>query len=174
MDLSTMESLFEQELMDLYSAEKQIIEALPDMIDAAKDEELKDGLREHLSVTMAQFERLQDVLREMGINPGSKVCKGMQGLLEEVSEIVKADGDPAVKDAALIGAAQRVEHYEIAAYGTVRQFARDLGYEDIANILDVTLHEEGDADKELSKLAMGTKFESGINEMAVENGGGQA
>ena len=106
-------------------------------------------------------------MRQLDINPGNVVCKGMKGLLEEGQEIVEAKGDPMVKDAALIGAAQRVEHYEIAAYGTVREFARQLGYDAMARSLDITLHEEGDTDKELSRIARGTYFETGINEVAL-------
>lgn len=169
MDLNTMDSLLTHELTDLYSAEKQILEALPQMINAASNEDLKAALRDHLKVTQTQFTRLQDAMRSMNINPGSKVCKGMQGLLEEGSEIVKAQGDPEVKDAALIGAAQRVEHYEIAAYGTVREFARELGHDQLAETLGKTLSEEGAADKKLSRLAMGAKFRSGINEAATES-----
>ena len=118
-------------------------------------------------MTEMQIKRLQAAMRQLDIKPDSAVCKGMKGLLEEGKQIVEAEGDPSVKDAALIGAAQRVEHYEIAAYGTVREFARELGYEDIARSLDMTLHEEGDADKELSRIARGTFSETGINEIAL-------
>jgi ferritin-like metal-binding protein YciE len=162
-----MNSLFEHEIQDLYSAEKQIIQALPKMVQAASSEDLQTALQEHLAVTQQQLERLQTVMRQLKIKPNGVVCKGMQGLLEEGSEIVKAKGDPSVKDAALIGAAQRVEHYEIAAYGTVREFARNLGYDEVAKSLDITLHEEGDADKNLSRIARGTTFRSGVNESAV-------
>ena len=168
MDLRTMDSLFEHEIQDLYSAEKQILQALPKMVQAASSEDLQAALQEHLAVTQQQLDRLQMVMKQLNIKPNGVVCKGMQGLLEEGSEIVKAKGDPAVKDAALIGSAQRVEHYEIAAYGTVREFARNLGYDDAARSLDITLHEEGDADKDLSRIARGTTFETGINEFALE------
>jgi ferritin-like metal-binding protein YciE len=170
MDLSTMQSLFEHELKDLYSAEKQIIEALPGMADAASSRALRGALGEHFIVTEQQFERLRGVMRQLNIDPDGAVCKGMQGLLEEGKQIIEAKGEPAVKDAALIGAAQRVEHYEIAAYGTVREFARDLGYDDVVRSLDMTLHEEGDADKELSRIARGTRFEAGINAAALNGG----
>jgi ferritin-like metal-binding protein YciE len=168
MDLSTMNSLFEHEMQDLYSAEKQIVEALPRMVNEAASQELQSAFQEHLTVTELQIKRLQAAMRQLDIKPDGAVCKGMKGLLEEGRQIVEAEGDPLVKDAALIGAAQRVEHYEIAAYGTVREFARELGYEDIARSLDMTLHEEGDADKELSRLARGTFSETGINESALQ------
>lgn len=167
MNLSTMNSLFAHEMKDLYSAEKQIVEALPKMADAASSEDLQTAFQQHLALTEQHLERLQAAMRQLNIKPGNGVCKGMQGLLDEGQEIVDTDGDPMVKDAALIGAAQRVEHYEIAAYGTVREFARLLGHDDIARWLDTTLHEEGDTDKELSRIARGTFFETGINEVAL-------
>ena len=110
--------------------------------------------------------RLQAAMRQLEIKSGNTVCKGMKGLLEEGQEIIETEGDAKVKDAALIGAAQRVEHYEIAAYGTVREFARTLGYEEVARSLDMTLREEGDTDKELSRIARGTFFDTGINQAA--------
>jgi ferritin-like metal-binding protein YciE len=168
MDLSTMNSLFEHEMQNLYSAERQIVEALPIMINEAASQELQSAFQEHLTVTEMQIKRLQATMRQLDIKPDGAVCKGMKGLLEEGRQIVEAEGDPLVKDAALIGAAQRIEHYEIAAYGTVREFARELGYEDIAHSLDITLHEEGDADKELSRIARGTFSETGINEIALQ------
>lgn len=168
MDLSTMDCLFEHGLHDLYSAESQIVKALPAMIDAASSHELRNALQEHLAVTEQQLERIKGAMHQLDISPNGIVCKGMKGLLEEGQAIIDAEGDPVVKDAALIGAAQRVEHYEIAAYGTVREFARELGYDDVAQTLDITLHEEGDADKELSRIARGTFFDTGINEVALE------
>ena len=168
MDLSTMNSLFEHEVLDLYSAEKQVVEALPRMAKEASSHELQSAFQEHLTVTEMQIKRLQATMRQLDIKPDSAVCVGMKGLLEEGKKVVETKGDPSVKDAALIGAAQRVEHYEIAAYGTAREFARGLGYEDIARSLDMTLHEEGDADKELSRLARGTFSETGINESALQ------
>jgi ferritin-like metal-binding protein YciE len=165
MDLSTMNSLFEHEMQDLYSAEKQIVEALPKMVNEAASQELQNAFQ---AVTEMQIKRLQVAMRRLDIKPDSAVCNGMKGLLEEGKQIVEAEGDPSVKDAALIGAAQRVKHYEIAAYGTVREFARKLGYEDMARSLDMTRHEEGDADKELSRIARGTFSETGINESALQ------
>jgi ferritin-like metal-binding protein YciE len=168
MDLSTMDCLFEYEMRDLYSAEGQIVEALPEMVGVASSPDLRNILQEHLTVTEEHLERLQAAMRQLDIKPDGVLCKGIEGLLEEGKEIVESEGEPWVKDAALIGAAQRVEHYEIAAYGTVREFARDLGYDDIARALDITLHEEGDADRDLSRIARGTYFKTGINEFAVK------
>lgn len=167
MDLRTMNSLFTHEMKDLYSAEKQLIAALPKMADAASSKNLQTAFQQHLTVTEQHLERLQAAMGQLEIKPGNVVCKGMKGLLEEGQEILETTGDPMVKDAALIGAAQRVEHYEIAGYGTAREFARQLGHDDIARSLDITLHEEGDTDKELSRIARGTYFETGINEVAL-------
>jgi ferritin-like metal-binding protein YciE len=166
MKLNTMNDLFAHEMKDLYSAEKQIIEAVPKMAKAASSEELKTAFEQHLTMSEEHLRRLQAAMRQLEIKPGNTVCKGMQGLLEEGQEIIETEGDSQVKDAALIGAAQRVEHYEIAAYGTVREFARTLGYEDIARSLDLTLREEGDTDKDLSRIARGTFFDTGINQAA--------
>jgi ferritin-like metal-binding protein YciE len=143
MNLNTMDSLFEHDVHDLYSAEKQILEALPEMISAASSQDLRSAFQRHLAVTERQLERLQGAMHVLEIKPNGVVCKGMKGLLDEGKEIIEAEGDPSVKDAALIGAAQRVEHYEIAAYGTARAFARELGFADIARSLDMTLQEEG-------------------------------
>jgi ferritin-like metal-binding protein YciE len=166
MKLNTMNDLFAHEMKDLYSAEKQIVEALPKMAKAASSEELQTAFEQHLTMSEEHLRRLQAAMRKLEIKPGNTVCKGMQGLLEEGEEIIETAGDPQVKDAALIGAAQRVDHYEIAAYGTVREFARTLGYEDIARSLDLTLREEGDTDKDLSRIARGTFFDTGINQAA--------
>ena len=166
MNLNTMDSLFEHDVHDLYSAEKQILEALPEMISEASSPDLRSAFQRHLAVTERQLERLQGVMHVLGIKPNGVVCKGMKGLLDEGKEIIEAEDDPSVKDAALIGAAQRVEHYEIAAYGTARAFARELGFADIARSLEMTLQEEGDTDHELSGLAEGSLFRSGINDGA--------
>lgn len=166
MKLNTMNDLFAHEMKDLYSAEKQIIEALPKMSQAVSSEELKTAFEQHLTMSEEHLKRLQAAMRQLEIKSGNTVCKGMKGLLEEGQEIIETEGDAKVKDAALIGAAQRVEHYEIAAYGTVREFARTLGYEEVARSLDMTLREEGDTDKELSRIARGTFFDTGINQAA--------
>lgn len=165
--LNSMNSLFEHELNDLYSAESQIIKALPKMVNAASSKELRKAFEQHLTLTEEHLKRLKLIFSQLKMEPGNDVCEGMKGLLEEAQEAVKAKGEASVKDAALISSAQRVEHYEIAAYGTAREFARVLGYDAIARILDTTLHEEGDADKELSRIGSGTFFATGINEVAL-------
>lgn len=150
--MQTLEELFVHEIQDLHSAESQIIEALPKMAKAASSRELKRALEEHLEVTKSHLSRVEQILKELGEKPGKK-CKGMEGLLKEGEEILKEDADANVKDAALIGAAQKVEHYEMAGYGTARTFALQLDYDDMAEVLQQTLDEEGEADEKLTELA---------------------
>lgn len=168
MQLNTLNDLLEHELKDLYSAEKQILDALPKMARAASTPELRDAFDEHLGVTQNQFTRLQGVMSELGINPGSTKCEGMEGLITEGQEIIKNGGNAKVVDAALIGAAQRVEHYEIVGYGTARTIARELGHSNIAKALQTTLDEEAAADKKLTKLATGGFLSQGVNEAAPQ------
>lgn len=153
MSLNSLHDLFVNELKDLYNAENQLLKALPKMAKAASSPDLKAAFTEHLAVTRKQVERLETIFTELGASPKGKKCKAMEGLVEEGKEVIEEDGDPAVKDAALIASAQRVEHYEIAGYGCVRTFAKLLGYEDAATLLQETLDEEGDADKKLTELA---------------------
>ncbi|HZN55827.1 MAG TPA: ferritin-like domain-containing protein [Candidatus Polarisedimenticolaceae bacterium] len=153
MRIETLEKLFLEELQDIRSAEQQILKALPQMVKAASDAELKEALEQHLQVTEEHVERLDQIFEKMGHRPASKKCKGMAGLLEEGQEILKADMDPALKDAAIIGAAQRVEHYEMAVYGTLRSFADQLGVDDVARLLETTLDEEKEADMQLTEIA---------------------
>lgn len=163
--LTSMEDLLTLELRDLYSAEKQITKALPKMAKAASSKKLQQAFQQHLAVTEKQIERLDKVFKEMDVSPGRHKCEAMEGLLKEGSEIIqqKKQADPAVLDAALIGAAQRVEHYEIAGYGTARTFAQLLGYDRIVGLLEKTLSEEKETDVKLTELA-----ESEINVEAVE------
>lgn len=163
--LASMDDLLIMELRDLYSAEKQILRALPKMAKAATSKKLQKAFLDHHSVTEKQLERLETVFKELEVSPGRHKCEAMEGLLEEGSEIIKmrGDADPAVLDAALIGAAQRVEHYEIAGYGTARAFAKHLGYERVVSLLEKTLAEEKQTDVQLTELA-----ESEINLEAVE------
>jgi ferritin-like metal-binding protein YciE len=140
-------------LKDLYNAENQLLKALPRMAKAASDPRLRAAFTEHLEVTRGQVERLETVFDELGVSPKGKRCVAMEGLLEEGKELLKEGGEPAVIDAALIIAAQKVEHYEIAGYGCVRTFAWLLGYEDAVALLQATLDEEGAADKKLTELA---------------------
>ncbi len=162
MKLKTLQDLYVDQLKDLYNAENQLLKALPKMAKAATAPQLATAFTEHLAETKTQIERLETIFTELEINPKGKTCKAMAGLLEEGAEAISEDADPCVRDAALIAAAQRVEHYEMAGYGCVRTFARLLGNEDAAELLQTTLDEEGSADKRLTDLA-----ESVINSDAM-------
>lgn len=161
MPIMTLKDLFLNELKDVYSAEKQIVKALPKLVDAATSEELRAALRDHLDVTNEHVRRLEKIFKGYERSPEGKKCKGMAGLLEEGSEVVEEEMEPAVKDAAIISAAQRVEHYEMAAYGSLRNFAETLGDAKTAAALQETLNEEGGADRKLTDLAVAS-----INAMA--------
>lgn len=164
--LNSLQDLFVHELRDLYSAEKQLVNALPKMARAASSSKLTDAFNHHLKQTQNHVQRLDRVFQEIGITSGSVECEAMKGLVKEGDDVIKAGGDNVVKDAALISAAQRVEHYEMAGYGAVRTYANELGYDSIASLLQETLDEEGDANNKLTKLAEGGLFQSGINEEA--------
>jgi ferritin-like metal-binding protein YciE len=153
MALDSLRELLIEEMRDLYSAETQLVKALPKMAKAASHEELQAAITEHLEVTKNQVNRLTEIFDELEESPKGKTCKAMQGLIEEGEEIIQEDGEDAVKDAALICAAQKVEHYEIAAYGCVRTYANLLGLDSIGAKLQETLDEEGEADKSLTELA---------------------
>lgn len=168
MKMNRLDDLYLDQLKDLYSAEKQLVQALPKMAKAATSEELKTGFEEHLEQTKTHVSRLEQIFSSLGSSPGRKKCAAMEGLIEEGQEAIELQGDPIVRDAALIAAAQRVEHYEIAAYGTVRTFANHLGHNDHSNLLQTTLDEEGATDKKLTAMAEGGMFRSGINEKATE------
>jgi ferritin-like metal-binding protein YciE len=155
MKLESLEDLFVDELKDLYNAENQLIKALPKMAKAASSDELRSAFQEHLEQTKEHVNRLEKVFKELNCSPKGKKCRAMEGLIEEGSERLDDDSDGAVKDAALIAAAQRVEHYEIAGYGCVRTYAEQLGHTEAANLLQQTLEEEGAADKKLTHLAEG-------------------
>ena len=150
---STLEDLYVDELRDLYSAENQLVKALPKMAKAANSEDLKAGFEEHLKQTEGHVERLEKIFDALDKSPKGKKCKAMEGLVEEGSEVIEEEMAPEVKDAALIAAGQRVEHYEMAGYGTVRTYAELLDYSDAAELLQATLDEEGDTNKKLMKLA---------------------
>jgi ferritin-like metal-binding protein YciE len=151
--LNSLNDLLIKELRDLYSAEKQIIKALPKMAKAASSEALQEALLEHLEVTKEQAARLEQIFETLSISSRGPKCAAMEGLIKEGDELLEEDSVPAVLDAALIGAAQRVEHYEMAGYGVARTFARLLGQGQIAELLQKTLDEEGDADAKLTELA---------------------
>ena len=163
MKLNTLHDLFVGELKDLYSAETQLTKALPKMAKAAKSEELRNAFKEHLEETKNQIARLETVFKELEMTPKGKKCKAMAGLVEEGKEMMEMEGEDAVKDAALIAAAQRVEHYEIAGYGTVRTYAQLLGLDDIANLLQETLDEEAATDEKLTELAQSINVEAQAN-----------
>lgn len=152
-DLNTLNDLFEEELKDIFGAEKMVIEAIPKMIEAASSQELKQKFEQHLKQTEQQAERLEEVFEMLDLEPEEEKCEGMAGIIKDGERIVKAKGESHVKDAALIAAAQKVEHYEIATYGTLREFAKTLGYEDVAKILETTLKEESKADQLLTSVA---------------------
>jgi ferritin-like metal-binding protein YciE len=153
MKLNTLQDLLIEELHDIYDAENQILKALPKMSKAASAPELKQAFDQHLKQTQTHVERLDRVFQQFGQKPKGKTCKAMQGLITEGEEMIKERADPAVRDAGLISAAQRVEHYEMAAYGTVRTYARQLGQQQAAQLLQQTLDEEGTTDKNLTMLA---------------------
>lgn len=150
-------------LQDIYDAEQQALKAYPELIEAVSSQELKSAFQQHMQETQGQVQRLEQVFSMMGQKPQSKTCVAMQGLIKEAQEIIKMKGDPTVKDAGLIAAAQKQEHYEIAAYGTARTWAQMLGHQDAAQLFEQTLKEEEATDKKLTKLA-----ESVINVRAAQ------
>jgi ferritin-like metal-binding protein YciE len=153
MSMDSLMDLYVDELKDLYNAENQLLKALPKMARKASAPELKRAFQDHLTQTQGHVERLDRIFKGLGEKPTGKTCKAMKGLVEEGKEIIEEDGDDSVLDAALIGAAQRVEHYEIAGYGVVRTFASLLGEENAVGLLQRTLNEEGETDKKLTALA---------------------
>jgi ferritin-like metal-binding protein YciE len=153
MKLDTLRALFVDELKDLYSAEHQLLKALPKMAKAASSPQLTRAFESHLEETKGQVERLEQVFESLDVSPKGKKCKAMEGLVEEGAELMEEDADPDVMDAGLIAAAQRVEHYEIAGYGCVRTYAQLLGETKAAKLLQATLDEEGAADKKLTQIA---------------------
>lgn len=163
MELNTLHELYVDELKDLYSAENQILKAMPRMIKAATHTKLKQGFTKHERQTQEHVKRLEKICQSLGEKPTGKKCVGMEGVLKEGSELINEKPDNEVLDAGLISAAQRVEHYEMAGYGTVRTWARLLGHEDHVGLLQQTLDEERDTDEALSELA-----ESSINIDAAE------
>ena len=152
---------------DLYSAEEQLIAALPKMVEAASSTKIKGAFRDHLELTRKHHQRLEQIFSKHGESPRGKKCKGMEGLIKEGEDIIKEDAPAEVKDVALIAAAQRVEHYEIAAYGTVRTFASKLGLHDDKAVLQETLNEEGATDILLTQLAQGSTGSDGANAQAM-------
>ncbi len=160
--MKNLRELFVEQLKDVHNAEKQLVKALPKMAKAATTTALRKAFEDHLAVTKEQVARLDAVFEEFGARPGRKKCAAMEGLVQEGQELIAEDPVPAVLDAGLIAAAQRVEHYEIAAYGTLRSYAKVLGHKNAVELLEKTLKEEEEADRLLSELA-----EDGVNEKAV-------
>jgi ferritin-like metal-binding protein YciE len=167
---NTLRGLYLDELRDLYSAENQLIKALPKMAESSTSPELRSGFEEHLKQTKNQAQRLEQIFDELGENPKRKKCRGMVGLIEEGEEMADSFGED-VRDAGLISAAQRVEHYEIAAYGTAREYARILGEDQAATLLQATLDEEKETDKKLTELAKNINLQAPEEE---ESEGGSA
>lgn len=163
MALQSLEDLFLHDLKDLYNAEQQVIKALPRMAKKASSPELRRAFEQHLKQTETQVQRLERVFETLDQKAKGKACRGMQGLIEEGKEMMSEDIEDDVLDAALIAAAQKVEHYEISAYGTARTYAAMLGNREAAKLLQQTLDEEGETDKKLTKLA-----ESVVNVGALE------
>jgi ferritin-like metal-binding protein YciE len=166
MNFGTLDDVFREQIADLYSAEQQLIEALPKVAAAANSTDLRTALESHLEETRGHAARLEQIFADLGGHVPPEHCKGMEGLIEEGDEIASASGDPDARDAALIAAAQRVEHYEIAGYGTARTLADQLGQTKARDLLDQTLDEESSADSKLTKIATGGMLRSGVNEAA--------
>ncbi len=161
-DLNSFKDLFVNQIEDLYDAENRLTKALPKMADAATSSQLKQAIQQHLTETQGHVSRLETIFRELNLEPKRETCEAMKGLITEGEEMIKAKGDSDVKDAALIAAAQRVEHYEISGYGTARAFAKRLGMTQAANLLQQTLSEEEAADRKLNMIA-----ESSVNVQAA-------
>jgi ferritin-like metal-binding protein YciE len=172
--MDNLRELLIEELKDLYSAEKQIVKALPKIIRGAASQELKAAITEHLEVTKTQVTRLETVFGTLGEKPRAKHCKGMEGLLAEGAESLEEEEKGALRDLQLIGAAQRVEHYEVAAYGTARAMAEKLGMTEAAEHFGETLAEEEEADKKLTQVAEGLYSEVETGEEGEQDGGEEA
>jgi ferritin-like metal-binding protein YciE len=167
MGLHSLDDVLHDQVKDLLSAEKQLVAALPTVAEAAHAPELKQAISEHLEETRAHVRRLEEVTGLLGMDRSASTCKAMQGLVAEGEEVLGKDGNPVAKDAAIIAAAQRIEHYEIAAYGTARTLAGELDHGDAEKLLGETLDEESAADKRLTKIATGGLFKRGVNEAAA-------
>lgn len=161
-----MTDLFLNELRDIYSAEEQIVKALPSVIKAADSGDLKEAFQKHLAETKEQVERLDAIFEMLEETHGKQTCEAMKGLIQECADAIQEFPKSALRDAAIISKAQRIEHYEISAYGTLRTFAKELDLDDAAQLLKQTLDEEAHADKTLSKIAEGSLMASGVNHKA--------
>ncbi|HSC32891.1 MAG TPA: ferritin-like domain-containing protein [Gemmatimonadaceae bacterium] len=164
----TLSDLYVEELRDLYNAERQILKALPKIIKAASNDDLKEALESHRQETEGHVTRLEQIFETLGKNAKGKTCHGMEGVLSEGAELIEEEPEPEVLDAGIISAAQRVEHYEIAAYGTVRTWAEQLGLNDQVGLLEQTLKEEKAADEKLTELATQSINAEAAKETEVE------
>jgi ferritin-like metal-binding protein YciE len=164
MKMKSLKDLFVDQLKDLYSAENQLVKALPKMAKAASNPDLKAGFEEHLEQTRGQVTRLEQIGEQLGVNPKGKKCAAMEGLVTEGKELIEEDTEPGVLDAGLIAAAQKVEHYEIASYGSMRTWAEQLGFNEAIRLLQETLDEEKETDEKLTQLAL-----AAVNQDAEED-----
>ena len=167
MKLTSIQDVYAGHLADLRSAETQLVDALSEMADASSDKKLTQAFTNHLEETREHAQRIEQVISQFGGQVPDEECKAMKGLIEEGDDVISADGDPVARDTALIAAAQRVEHYEIAAYGTARTLAQQLELRDSASLLEQTLEEERKADGLLNKIATGGMLGTGLNEKAA-------
>ena len=168
MTKQTLDDVLTHELKDLYSAENQLIKNLPKLAKASESRDLRQAFEHHLQQTRTHVQRIEEICRDLNVKPGGKKCVGMEGLIEEGKEVLQEDMDTEPMDAALIGAAQKVEHYEIAAYGTARAHAKQLGYMKAVDLLGQTLDEEKQTDEKLTELA-----ENRVNVQAAMSNGGK-
>lgn len=164
--LTTPRDLLIQEIKDLYSAESQLIKVLPRMAKAARQTELKNTFLKHLEETRRHAQRIEKMMTTLEVSPRGRKCKAMEGMLEEAREVIESDASPMIKDLALIVAAQKVEHYEIAGYGCARTLADLIGESELADTLQETLDEEGATDKLLTEVAMGINIDAGASAIA--------
>jgi ferritin-like metal-binding protein YciE len=169
MQMQSLNDVLADQLADLLSAERQLVTALPGVARAASSPQLKEALETHLEETKQHVARLEEIFSRTSMPRLEEHCEGMEGLIREGEEIAHATGNPAAKDAALIAAAQRIEHYEIAGYGSARALAAELDLSEATGLLDETLDEEGKADKLLTKIATGGLLRSGVNEAATQS-----
>jgi len=168
METNRLKHLYIEELKDLYSAENQLVKAIPEMAKASSSEDLRDGFMEHLGQTKEHVARLEKIFKALGESPKGKKCKGMEGLIKEGAELIEEDPAPEELDAGLISAAQRVEHYEIAGYGCVSTYARILGEDQAVSLLRQTLEEEKETDEKLTELAGIINLEAASSEESDE------
>jgi ferritin-like metal-binding protein YciE len=174
METNRLKHLYVEELKDLYSAENQMVKALPKMIKAATSEDLRAGFEEHLEQTKGHVSRLEEIFKALGESPKGKKCKGMEGLIKEGGEMIEEDPSPEELDAGLISAAQRVEHYEIAGYGCVSTYAKLLGEDEAESLLRETLEEEKKTDSKLTELAESINLEAAGSDESEEEEGNAA